>query len=139
MAVIVADTDVLIDFLMGSDSGARAVGIELRTGNLHTTAINRFEVLSGARTKKQLLAITTLLSALKTLPLDEAAADQAAGIRRALESKGASIGMADSLIAGITVFHGGHLLTRNRRHFERISGLTLVDLKPSSSQDRVLS
>jgi predicted nucleic acid-binding protein len=33
--------------------------------------------------------------------------------------------MADSLIAGIVVVHHGVLLTRNRRHFERVSGLAL--------------
>jgi predicted nucleic acid-binding protein len=35
------------------------------------------------------------------------------------------IGMADSLIAGIVVAHHGVLLTRNRRHFERVPGLSL--------------
>jgi predicted nucleic acid-binding protein len=33
--------------------------------------------------------------------------------------------MADSLIAGIVVVHHGVLLTRNRRHFERVPGLAL--------------
>jgi predicted nucleic acid-binding protein len=33
--------------------------------------------------------------------------------------------MADSLIAGIVVAHSGVLLTRNRRHFERVPGLSL--------------
>jgi predicted nucleic acid-binding protein len=33
--------------------------------------------------------------------------------------------MADSLIAGIVVVHRGILLTRNRRHFERVPGLSL--------------
>jgi predicted nucleic acid-binding protein len=34
--------------------------------------------------------------------------------------------MADSLIAGIVTSNGGTLLTRNRRHFERIPGLKLA-------------
>jgi predicted nucleic acid-binding protein len=33
--------------------------------------------------------------------------------------------MADSLIAGIVLAHHGVLLTRNRRHFERVPGLSL--------------
>ena len=37
--------------------------------------------------------------------------------------------MADSLIAGITLARGGVLMTRNRRHFERVAGLGLADLK----------
>jgi predicted nucleic acid-binding protein len=33
--------------------------------------------------------------------------------------------MADSLIAGIVLAARGILLTRNRRHFERVPGLSL--------------
>jgi tRNA(fMet)-specific endonuclease VapC len=47
-------------------------------------------------------------------------------VRRALELRGEPIGMADSLIAGIVLQHGGTLLTRNRRHFERVEGLRLA-------------
>jgi predicted nucleic acid-binding protein len=36
--------------------------------------------------------------------------------------------MADSLIAGIALARGGSLLTRSRRHFERVGGLRLADL-----------
>jgi predicted nucleic acid-binding protein len=36
--------------------------------------------------------------------------------------------MADSLIAGIVLLHGAKLLTRNRRHFERVPSLSLADL-----------
>jgi len=32
-------------------------------------------------------------------------------------------GKNDSLIAGIVLHHGGTLLTRNRRHLERVEGL----------------
>jgi predicted nucleic acid-binding protein len=35
---------------------------------------------------------------------------------------GVGIGMGDILIAGIVLAQGGTLLTRNRRHFERIPG-----------------
>jgi predicted nucleic acid-binding protein len=34
--------------------------------------------------------------------------------------------MADSLIAGIVTSNGGALLTRNRRHFERVPGMRLA-------------
>ena len=122
----IADTDVLIDYLSGSDPGARTVSREIQAGSLCTTAITRFEVLSGVRNRKQETSIVKLLKVLKTLPLDEAAADKAAHLRRTLERKGLSVGMADSLIAGIAVLHGGRLLTRNRRHFERVPGLALA-------------
>ncbi len=122
--MIVADTDVLIDFLAHKGLAER-VAFELERGDLRTTAISRFELMAGARSVRQQAAVLDLLEALPTLPLDQAAADDAARVRRDLEAKGEGIGMADSLIAGIVRHHGGILLTRNRRHFGRVDGLTL--------------
>ena len=122
----VADTDVLIDFLAGVEPAAARVAAELERGSLQTTAVNRFELMSGARSARQESLIVRLLAAIPALPLDEAAADHAAAVRRSLERSGAAIGMADSLIAGIVLQHGAELLTRNRRHFERVAGLRLA-------------
>lgn len=123
--MIVADTDVLVDFLAGKGAAAR-VASELSRGDLRTTAVSRFELMAGARTQRQHTAVADLLAALPTLPLDEAGADEAAEIRRKLEGSGVGIGMADSLIAGIVRRNGGVLLTRNRRHYERVEGLSLA-------------
>lgn len=122
--MIVADTDVLIDFLRGAGA-AEKVALELERGAIWTTAVTRFELMAGARTERQRVVITDLLGGIPTLALDEAAADEAADIRRDLEERGESIGMADSLIAGIARAADKLLLTRNRKHFERVTGLKL--------------
>lgn len=127
--MIVADSDVLIDFLAGQEPAAGRVAHELRRGNLWTTVITRFELLSGAKGTRQAQIISRLLDSMKTAPLDISEADRAASIRRTLEGKGIEIGMADSLIAGIVLHIGGTLLTRNRRHFERVEGLDLARLE----------
>jgi predicted nucleic acid-binding protein len=112
--MIVADTDVLIDYL--HDRGeADAVDFSLSRGVLRTTVITRFELLSGAKTARQQARVRQLLDAIPSLDLDDQAADTASEIRRSLERSGATIGMADSLIAGIVLSAGGDLLTRNRR------------------------
>jgi tRNA(fMet)-specific endonuclease VapC len=123
--MMVADTDVLIDFLAGAEPAARRIALELEHQGLATTAVTRFELLTGARSERQQRLIADLLAALPCLPLDESAADRAAEVRRALVSGGVDIGMGDSLIAGIVLAHGGVLLTRNRRHFERVPELSL--------------
>jgi tRNA(fMet)-specific endonuclease VapC len=125
LAMTIADTDVLIDFLAGKGE-AGTVERLLRSGVLRTTVITRFELLSGAKSAKQLTHLVQLLTAVPSIGLDNAAADAASEIRRFLEQSGNPIGMADSLIAGIVTCNGGRLLTRNRRHFERIPGLTLA-------------
>jgi len=86
-----------------------------------------FELLSGAGEGKRGDAIRQLLVALPVLALDRDAAERAAVVRRELERAGQTIGMADSLIAGITLAHGVQLFTRNRKHFERVANLKLVD------------
>ncbi len=122
---MIADTDVLIDFLQGNQAASERIALELDHGQLATTAITRFELLAGARTARQQTIIGQLLAALPCLPLEAQSADRAAEVRRALEREGVSIGMGDSLIAGIVLAHRGVLLTRNRRHFERVPSLTL--------------
>lgn len=123
--MIVADTDVLIDFLAGKGE-ADAVESLLRRGAIRTTVISRFELLSGAKSAKQLARVVQLLDAVPALALDAGAADAASEIRRELEQSGNGIGMADSLIAGIVTCNDGTLLTRNRRHFERVPDLKLL-------------
>ena len=121
----IADTDVLIHYLAGKGAADEVERLLLR-GTLKTTVISRFELLSGAKNPKQLARLFQLLTAVPSLGLDAAAADAASEIRRSLERSGNPIGMADSLIAGIVTSNGGTLLTRNRRHFERVPGLRLA-------------
>ena len=124
--MIVADTDVLIDYLEGRQPGAQAVAAEIVTGRLQTTVITCFELLSCARRSRHQKVIQTLLDSIPALSLDRASAHRAAEVRLGLEQLGIGIGMADSLIAGIVLLHGASLLTRNRQHFERVPGLSLA-------------
>lgn len=126
--MIVADSDVLIDFLAGREPAASRVAIELETRTFGTTVVTRFELLAGARDQTAEGLLRRLLDPLITLPLDRTAADRAASVRKALDLRGQGIGMADSLIAGIVLARGGMLLTRNRKHFERVEGLKLATL-----------
>jgi tRNA(fMet)-specific endonuclease VapC len=122
---IVADTDVLIDFLAGHEPSASRIALELERGGLKTTVVTRFELLAGATSARQMGNIRGLLDAVPELPLDSRAADRAAEVRRVLEKQGRPIGMGDSLIAGIVLAVGGILLTRNLKPFERVEGLRL--------------
>jgi tRNA(fMet)-specific endonuclease VapC len=125
VAVIVADTDVLIDALRGKGAHRR-VRLEIGSGRLATTVISVFELWSGARGAAEQDKIGRLFGALRILDLDEMSAREASAIRRDLESKGTPIGTADYLIAAICMVSGAILLTRNREHFERVPGLTLA-------------
>ncbi|MBE7437413.1 MAG: type II toxin-antitoxin system VapC family toxin [Spirochaetales bacterium] len=124
MALIVADTDVIIDFLRGSELADR-VEMELRTGRLATTVISVFELQVGIRNGREERAVRDVLVALTVLPLDADRAGRAAGIVQELRRLGKTIGMADALIAGICLAHEGILLTRNTKDFADVPGLHL--------------
>ena len=105
--------------------------MELEHDRLATTAVTRFELLVGARSDAQRASVLAPVEGVATLLPNAASADQAAAVRRRLDGEGVAIGMADALIAGITLQRRGILLTRNRRHFERVPGLALATLEDS--------
>ena len=124
MAVYIADTDVLIDFLRGAGEAER-ISIELNTGRLCVTAITAFELWAGAKNPQQTAMVESLIAALTILPLDSSSAKRAAEVYRKLSLAGTAIGMADSLIAGIALDRNAILITRNRKHYQRVPGLKL--------------
>jgi tRNA(fMet)-specific endonuclease VapC len=130
--MIVADSDVLIDALRGDRPARERIELELETGQLATTVVSVYELLAGARSERERGKVEVLLSALTALPLDDAAARRAAQIDRQLAAEGQRLAPADTLIAGICLARSGILLTRNRRHFERVPGLSLGRLGGAS-------
>ncbi len=126
--MILADTDVLIDYLKGIQPAAERIRSYAASQSLRTSAVNCFELLSGADQGKPGEEIRRLVSTLPVLPLDLESATRAAGVRRDLAARGLPIGMGDSLIAGIALANGLRLLTRNRKHFQQVDGLRLVSL-----------
>ena len=131
--MIVADTDVLIDFLRGKGDMARRVALELRSRSFGTTAITAFELRSGVRSPRHAEAVETLLDAMTVLPFGPEESAIAARIRREVERKGSPIGMADYLIAATCMSRNAVLLTRNVKHFERVAGLRLSGRYPGTA------
>jgi tRNA(fMet)-specific endonuclease VapC len=124
VALFIADTDVMIDFLRGAGEAER-ISIELDTGRLCVTAVTAFELWAGAKSPQQAAMVEALLAALTILPLNDSSARRAGDVYRELAGSGTAIGMADSLIAGIALDHGAILITRNRKHYQRVPGLRL--------------
>ncbi len=123
--MMIADSDVLIDYLRGHGAWADRIALELESRSFATTAITAFELRSGARTPRQARDVETLLEAMTILPFGPEEAAAAAEARLKVEAKGQPIGMADYMIAGTCIAASGVLLTRNRKHFERVPGLKL--------------
>ncbi len=123
--MMIADSDILIDYLRGREPGHGRIRLEVATGHLATTAINSFELLSGVTGDGSRKKVSSLLAALHIVPFDAKAGEHAAEVRRQLEAEGKPIGTADYLIAGVCLAQSATLLTRNRSHFARVPGLRL--------------
>jgi tRNA(fMet)-specific endonuclease VapC len=126
--MIIADSDVLIDYLGSKVPAPARAAVLIETRELCTTVITRYEIMSGIQTPRQIESARRLFTLVPTLTLDTECAERGAEVRRDLDKKGLTIGIADSLIAGIALTFHCALLSRNRRHFERVEGLILAPL-----------
>ena len=62
----------------------------------------------------------------RIIPVDEAVAMVYSRVSRELRSTGMSIGANDTWIAATALACGAALVTRNKRHFDRVDGLVLM-------------
>ena len=124
--MILVDTDVWIDFFTGSEPGAGAVEQLLIHKRAAVSAITIFEMLAGVTGKRRLDQIEALLEVVPSVPLSPAAAEIAAAIYTDLKASGRLVGNEDILLAATALERQIPILTRNRRHFERIPGLDVT-------------
>ena len=67
------------------------------------------------------------MQAITVLPLDEAPVDTAVSMNKMLKRKRKQIDIADLFIAATAVANKMSLATLNRKHFDRIDTLILID------------
>lgn len=125
--LVVADTDLIIDFLRGRGPGARLTRELLVERRLRLTAVTGFELRVGTDFLDRREQILRLFRS-RTVALDLASALRAGEIAAVLNRAGSAIGFADCLQAGICLRHDLPLATRNRKHFDRVDGLRLVEV-----------
>lgn len=124
------DTDFLIAYLQ-NDSGAIKKLEDLQQQARHnnttamTTTVNAAELWKGVyRSKekeKEFAKVKWLLDSLELLTLDSESARMVGELDAAIKSN--PIGESDLLIASIALANKQTLITRNKKHFERVPGL----------------
>jgi tRNA(fMet)-specific endonuclease VapC len=90
------------------------------------SAVTKYEIYSGA-TQSQIVFWDSVLRAITVLPLNEAAVDTAVTTNITLKKKRKQIDLADLFIAATAITNNLPLATLNRKHFERIDLLKLID------------
>lgn len=125
--LVLADTDVIIDFFNGISPSAETIAALVSQDRLAITSISVFELYAGVTGKRRIEAIDLLLRNVVLLPLEEKAAREAGKIFVELKAGGRLIGNEDTLIAAIARTHDLPVLTRNKGHFSRVKGLALYE------------
>ncbi len=96
-----------------------------------TCAVVKAELLHGALKygvpERRLAVVRATLAPYSSFPFDDAAAEQYAVIRHALETAGNIIGPHDLMIAAICLACRCTVVTANLREFKRVPGLMVED------------
>ena len=120
------DTDTCIHVFRGKSSVIERIE-QVSAEDLAISPITYYELLYGAkrcaREREELRKIQTFVQHIHQLALGPQTALQAAGIRHALEERGAGIGPMDTLIAAAALETRLILVTGNLREFSRVAGL----------------
>ena len=123
------DTCTVSDFVKGQPGVlARIKATPPRL--IAVSVITRMEIefglrLNPERARKLAPILAAFLGAIATLPLSEADAMAAAGIRAALQRQGQPIGAYDILLAGCGLARGLTVVTANSGEFQRVGGLLI--------------
>lgn len=123
------DTCTVSDFVKGQPNVLTRIKAT-PPRRIAVSVVTRMEIdfgllLNPERPRKLAPTLDAFLGAIATLPLDEADAQAAAGIRAALQRQGQPIGAYDVLIAGCALARGLTVVTANVGEFRRVGGLVV--------------
>jgi len=128
--MVLLDTDILIPYLRNDLSIKKKIS-ELLDRNilLSTTSINVAELYLGAylseKVKENLTSVNKLVSKLDIISFNEIHGKIYGEVRAKLQKKGELINELDIFIAAIVIEKDIKLITRNIRHFEKVSRLQI--------------
>jgi predicted nucleic acid-binding protein len=125
--IVLVDTSILIDYYRKTDK-EKSVWINLvRQGySFAVSVVTKYEIYAGA-SAIQLTFWDSVFKAIMVISLDELSVDSAVTINTVLKRKRKQIDLADLFIAATAVAYNLPLVTLNRKHFDRIDTLKLID------------
>lgn len=117
------DTDIAIDIIKKSPKVEQLLS-KFSDFNAAISSITAFEL--NLR-KTNITDIDNFISSVYVLPFGIETARIASGIEKALKAQGKTIGFEDVFIAATCIANGCALATLNKKHFENIKGLKIID------------
>lgn len=125
MAIVVVDTDILIDVTRGSSDAAKCLNLLEKQSSLAISSVTEMELIAGCHNKVELLKIEKLIRPFQVLKIREAISDKAVQLLKQYRlSHGLLI--PDALIAATAIDYSVPLISKNQRDFRFITGLNLL-------------
>lgn len=123
------DTTAIIELFKGNERLKRV--LEEKGDGSAVTAVSYFEIFTGIihkRLKREETYFTRFFANVPVYHFEMKAAQESSRLMASLLKRGASINMADVMIAGITIANGGEGIVTKDRDFERIEEIADLDI-----------
>ena len=122
------DTDWVVDYLRGRAAAMRLLA-SFANDELFISPITHGEIYDGIEQSADPIAAQSgyqrFLIDISIVPVDEEIVRRFFRVRRQLRQAGTPLEDLDLMIAATALHHDLTLVTRNRRHYDRIQGLKL--------------
>lgn len=125
--LVLLDTSILIDYFRKTDKN-NSIWISLihQDFQFAISVVTKFEIYAGAGTK-QIEFWDNVFEKISVIPFDELCTNTAVKINENLKKKRKQIGIADLFIAATALTHNIPMATINKKHFERVHELIILD------------
>ncbi len=128
--MVCLDTSFVIDILRGNKEVDSILDkFDNSEEDIYVTTPTIMEIVKGAYLKtnihEEIIKIKEFLMSIIIFDFNEQSAFKAGEIEANLRKKGEMIDLEDIMIAAIAIHNKERLITRNKKHFERIKGLEI--------------
>ena len=125
--IALVDTSVLIDYFRKTEKSNSYLVILVEQGyDYCISSVTEYEIYRGA-SLRQVPFWDSLLSKIQVLSFDKLASRIAVDINTALKRKRKQIEIADLFIAATAIANNLPFATLNKKHFDRIDSLNIVE------------
>ena len=125
--IILIDTSILIDYFRKTDkANSKFISLVRRDFAFKISAITEYEIYSGS-TNTQQAFWNKLLESIDVMSFDTDVVKAAITINNRLKTKRKQLAIADLFIAATAISNNLSIATLNKKHFERIDDLVLID------------
>jgi predicted nucleic acid-binding protein len=125
--IVLVDTSILIDLFRKTDKANSALVSLVRQGYIYCiSAVTEYEIYTGT-TSEQVDFWDDFLEKANVLVFDQTVAKVAVDLNKDLKRKRKLIDVADLFIAATAISNNLPLATLNKKHFDRIDGLTIIE------------